>query len=224
MRAARQKSDGNARFVRDVAIAKRREREARADSSELCGHQAAALGRFRELMPNRCFDFARLGRSLRLDVSMQLKQRRAKRAIVVLQRRNVEVLVRRLCELKYPPPQCWVIHRRRGLAEQLAKTIVLLDTPAGAAIPLFAYDREQGRYHADSSLVIARTNRGNHALDQVYRHCLENAFYPRSHPSFPISSSAARSWLFINAHELRTRIGSLFAPVSHACALETQIP
>src|ERR1700738_4124730 len=96
-----EKSVGSARFVPAAAIAKSRE----CKSLELRGHQAAALCRFYELVPNRIFDFARFGRSLRFDVSMQRYERRAKCTVVRLQRCNVEVVVRGLCELKYPAPQ-----------------------------------------------------------------------------------------------------------------------
>src|SRR5260370_34087516 len=124
---------------------------------------------------------------------MQIDQRGAQCAVVVLERRDGEVVIRSLCELKYTAPKRWVIDCCCRLPEYLAKAIVLLDSPARGAIPFLADDRKQGRDHADGSLMVGRPDRGNHALDQIHRHGLENDFYPRSHPSFPISSRAARS-------------------------------
>ena len=69
---------------------------------------------------------------------MQIYERGAERAVVVLQRCDVEVVVRRLRELKYSAPQSGVVDGRCGLLEKLAKAVVLLDSPTGGAIPMRA--------------------------------------------------------------------------------------
>ncbi len=102
--------------------------------------------------------------------------------------------------------------------------IVLLDTPARGAIPLLADDGEHGRHHTNGALVISGAYCRQHPDQEILGHFSANCFHSRSHCKCPISSSTARSWLLIKLHELRIRIGSLLSPVSHACALETQIP